>query len=81
MLPESGSYSCRHFHEGAFSTCENIKFNYRTGREWEERDEPFWYFNIHQRIMELYSCLSILNALTEVNCNDIVLKCRLRKGI
>lgn len=81
VLPESGCYSCHHENEDAFSTCKNIKFNYSTGREWEERGEPFWYFNFHQRIMELYSCLSILNALTEMNRNDIVLKCRLGKSI
>lgn len=44
--------------------------------------EAFWYFMIfHLKIMELYSCLSILSALTKVNSNYIVLKNRLGKGL
>lgn len=74
VLPEIGCYSCQDDNKDDFSTCETIKFNCRTRREWEERGEPFWYFNFHQRIMELY--LSIFNAFTKMSCNCLELQAR-----
>lgn len=77
VLPEIGCYSCQDDNKDDISTCETIKFNCRTRREWEERGEPFWYFNFHQRIMELH--LSVL--MHSKKWTAIALNCRLGKGI